>query len=84
MNILKYIGKTKVEVFVTKNRKFRASIKEPSKPRYEVTIGGKSWESEKGKKHAERIYGKILELVDSISGEATRLVPTGFIINRRK
>ena len=47
MNILKYIGKTKVEVFITKNRKFRASIKEPNKPRYEVTIGGKEWENGK-------------------------------------
>ena len=83
MNILKYIGKTKVEVFITKNRKFRASIKEPNKPRYEVTIGGKEWENGKGKKYSDRIYKKIEELTDNVIKEKEHTVPIGYLIGEK-
>jgi hypothetical protein len=48
--------KNTVEVFVTKNRKFRAKIKEADLDYpYEVTVGGKEWQAGKGRTHKEEI-----------------------------
>lgn len=57
--------KTHIKVFVTKNVKFRARIKEPDQT-YEVTVGGKSWNDGKGKKYIDRISKKCDQLIDSL------------------
>jgi len=51
--------KTKIRVFITKHLNFRASITEPGKPAYEVTVGGKSWGEGKGRKHQAEILKRI-------------------------
>lgn len=80
MNILKYVGKTDIKVFITRSMHFRASIKESGKPRYEVTIGGAEWKSGKGKKYAKRIYKKIEKLTDNVIKEQENVVPISYMI----
>ena len=68
-----------VKVFVTKTRKFRAIISGPSKPTYEVTVGGKNWRLGLGKEHVEQVASQIAKLVKDINKEAHQLgvIPKG-------
>jgi len=58
-------SKIHIKVFLTKGLKFRAHVKEPGKPAYEVTIGGKEWQNGKGRKHEKLILTKAVR-IDSI------------------
>lgn len=61
----------KVEVFVTKGRKFRASIRESLvEPTYEVTIGGEEWKKGKGQNHLNEIVRQMDDIVDILECEA--------------
>lgn len=62
-----------VKVFVTKTRKFRATISGPGKPTYEVTVGGNNWRLGLGKEHVEQVADQIKRLVKDINKEAQRL-----------
>ena len=66
-------SKPKIKVFITKTKKFRASIKEPGKPRYEVTIGGKKWKNGCGTEHQIVIFEKLAKLMGVMEGEFHRL-----------
>jgi len=69
----------KVEVFVTKGMRFRASIRESIvEPTYEVTIGGESWGAGKGSEHAKvieqkanSILGALLKQMSYFDGKRT-------------
>ena len=57
------IEQPQIKVFITKTQEFRARIKEPGVGfSYEVTIGGDSWNSGKGKEF-EAIIKKKCELL---------------------
>ena len=58
---------THIKVFITKNIKFRAIIKEDNQPEYEVTIGGASWDKGKGREHESTILQKCNAIVDSLN-----------------
>lgn len=62
--------KTHIKLFITKTCKFRAIIQEPKQFRYEVTIGGKSWQEGKGRAHEQRIHEKIRHLLSIVANEA--------------
>jgi len=51
--------RTQVNIFVTKSLKFRAKIQEVDNTKYEVTIGGESWNNGKGKAHKVQIMEKV-------------------------
>ena len=57
--------KLHIKVFLTKGLQFRAHVKEPGKPAYEVTIGGQEWLKGKGRKHEDQILVKAVR-IDSI------------------
>ncbi len=70
-----------IKVFITKTRKFRASIKEKRSFPYEVTIGEKSWKEGKGREYEDIIFrkcGLLLEIIKKefkiITGE-NKLIP---------
>jgi len=50
--------KLHIKVFITRGFKFRANIKEPGKPAYEVTVGGKEWLKGKGRQYQDQIFVK--------------------------
>ena len=54
----------RISVFVTKNMKFRAKIKESNTSiPYEVTIGGKSWNDGKGREFEDVIIKKCNTII---------------------
>lgn len=60
----------KVEVFVTKGRQFRASIRESLiEPTYEVTIGGEEWGKGKGRNHEKEIISKMDTILAQLNSE---------------
>jgi hypothetical protein len=60
----------KVEVFATKNMKFRARIRESVEvPSYEVTIGGQEWQKGKGKAFKQVIAEKAETIVSALIAE---------------
>jgi hypothetical protein len=67
-------SKPKIKVFITKTKKFRASIKEPGKPAYEVTVGGKKWHEGCGRQYEEVIFIKCETLFDKIQEELNRII----------
>jgi len=50
--------KLHIKVFITRGLKFRAQIKEPGKPAYEVTVGGKEWQKGKGRQFQDQVFVK--------------------------
>ncbi len=63
----------KIKVFITKTKKFRASIKEPGQPGYEVTIGGKNWKAGRGTQYQAVIFEKMAKLMGVMEREFHRL-----------
>jgi len=64
---------TKIDVRVTKSRRFRATIlEENAVVPYEVTVGGKAWKEGKGKKYAGVIFRKIQKMLTGLSSEYQR------------
>ena len=62
-------SKPEIKVFVTKTRQFRARIKENKNSiPYEVTIGGKSWESGIGRKFEKIILTRCRILLTVLIG----------------
>ncbi len=60
----------KVEVFVTKGGKFRASIRESvTEATYEVTVGGEEWEKGKGRNHEAKIISEMNSILATLNGE---------------
>ena len=60
---------THIQVFVTKNVKFRAIVKEDNQPSYEVTIGGSSWLNGKGRDHESIILQKCNDIIASLTSK---------------
>lgn len=65
--------KIHINVFVTKNQKFRASIQENGEKSYEVTIGGIRWNEGVGNKHKEIIIKKCENLLNTLNSELNKL-----------
>ncbi len=60
----------KIEVFVTKGGKFRASIRESiTEPTYEVTVGGEEWQKGKGRNHEQDIVAKMDSIIATLNSE---------------
>jgi hypothetical protein len=67
--------KAKVEVFVTKTRRFRVNITESEangSEKYAVTIGGQEWDKGKGKKHKTEIFKKMSTIIVKLQSEYFR------------
>ena len=63
-----------IELFLTKStNKFRVQIKEKDKPSYQVTVGGKNWNSGMFNKYKKIIETMVLKYVQVISHEASTL-----------
>lgn len=62
------------KVFITKTRKFRARVSGPGIIDYEVTVGGKKWESGIGKQHTDEIMLQIIKLTKDVNDEAIKLL----------
>lgn len=73
METLSSNSEAQVKVFVTKSRQFRAKIKEPGEPPYEVTVGGKSWSLGKGREYEDRIVHKLQYLVQQMTDKLAEL-----------
>lgn len=58
-----------IKVFVTKNHKFRARIREPNNKLYEITIGGNNWNNGRGKEHKAKIMIKIANIMRDLNNE---------------
>jgi len=60
-----------IQVVVTNKRLFRARVtpKDSSLPRYEVTVGGKSWSEGKGKEHKDEILSKMESTIIKLQHE---------------
>jgi hypothetical protein len=62
--------KTEIRIFITNNGRFRVKIKESHVPYfYEVTIGGKSWNSGTGRHHEEVILKKCKKLLTKLNNQ---------------
>lgn len=61
--------KVRIKVFITKNGKFRARIKELDKPTYEVSVGSDSWLEGKGVKYHSVIRRKCNLLMVELRGQ---------------
>ena len=56
-----------IKVFVTSTLKFRARIRGPGETPYEVTVGGDSWKSGKGREHTAQIMDKIKHIISALN-----------------
>lgn len=65
--------KTRIHVFVTSTKKFRALISEPGKPPYEVTVGGGNWKLGLAREYRERIQEKIKRILAELELEARKV-----------
>jgi hypothetical protein len=65
--------KVDVYVFLTRNKKLRARIKEPGQKPYEVSLNGEQWKKGKGRKHKEEIKKQILYMQAAIKKELNKL-----------
>jgi len=68
--------KAKVEVFVTKTRKFRVNITESDDDggaKYAVTIGGEMWNQGKGVNHKEDILQKMASIIETLKTEYAKI-----------
>jgi len=61
--------RTQIRVFVTKTMKFRAEIREPGEPKYEVTVNGQEWKKGKGARYWVSIYQKCRKILASLESE---------------
>jgi hypothetical protein len=67
--------KAKVEVFVTKTRKFRADITEANGgERFAVTINGEMWNQGKGAKYKTMIIKKIETILKNLHYEFAKTI----------
>lgn len=63
-----------IQVFITKNCKFRARYKEPGNKFYtEVTVGSESWELGKGRQYEEIIRLKCSNILSSLTEQLNNL-----------
>lgn len=66
--------KAEIKVFITKNRKFRARIREEKgSPYYEVTVGGKNWNKGLANEHHDRIMFLCQLLMTAINKEFDKI-----------
>jgi hypothetical protein len=61
--------KVHIKVFVTSSLKFRAVIKEPDEPTYEVSVNGESWNQGKGREYEAIIKNKMKHIIGILSSE---------------
>jgi len=59
--------KLHIKVFITRRLNFRAHIKEPGRPAYEVTVGGKEWKKGKGRQYEDQILIKATKAVMNVT-----------------
>lgn len=60
---------TTIKVFVTKTQKFRVSIKEKGKPKYEVTVNGNNWSAGFAREYELEIIEKCRLLLNKLQIE---------------
>lgn len=65
--------RTRIKVYITKTKKFRARVEEPGEVPYEVTVGGVSWNGGKGRKHEIVILKKCHIVLSNVMAEFHRL-----------
>ncbi|MBU0530796.1 MAG: hypothetical protein KKC05_03930 [Nanoarchaeota archaeon] len=68
---------TKIMVFVTENKMFRAQIKEPEKPMHDMIVGSREWVFCECRKHGGVILKKIDHIMRSLLVEQGRVKKQG-------
>jgi len=66
---------TRIRVWITRRSyQFRAEIREPGKPAYQVTVGGEAWKQGKGNLYHDRILKHVGFLAKKIADRASALL----------